>query len=48
MYGYPKKEIVEGLRARYPEGARVELIEMNDPYRDMPPDCAGRWWAWMI
>ena len=31
MYGYPKKEIVEGLRARYPEGARVELIEMNDP-----------------
>ena len=41
MYGYPNKEIVEGLRARYPEGARVELIEMNDPYRDMPPGLRG-------
>ena len=41
MYGYPKKEIVDGLRARYPEGARVELIEMNDPYRDMPPGLRG-------
>ena len=41
MYGYPKKEIVESLRARYPKGARVELIEMNDPYRDMPPGLHG-------
>ena len=41
MYGYPNEEIVEGLRARYPEGARVELIEMNDPYRDMPPGLRG-------
>ena len=31
MYGYPKKEIVEGLRARYPEGARVELIDTLSP-----------------
>lgn len=41
MYGYPKKEIVEGLRAMYPKGTRVELIEMNDPYRDMPPGLRG-------
>ena len=41
MYGYPKKEIVEGLRARYPKGARVELIEMDDPHRDMPAGLRG-------
>lgn len=41
MYGYPKRETVERLRAMYPKGARVELIEMDDPYRDMPPGLKG-------
>lgn len=41
MYGYPKRETVERLRAMYPKGARVELIEMDDPYRDMPPGLRG-------
>jgi len=41
MIGYPKHHEVERLRARYPKGARVELIEMNDPYRDMPPGLRG-------
>ena len=41
MIGYPKREIVESLRARYPKGTRVELIEMNDPYREMPAGLRG-------
>ena len=41
MYGYPRKEIVESLRARYPKRTRVELIEMNDPYREMPAGLRG-------
>ena len=41
MIGYPKREVVESIRARYPKGTRVELIEMNDPYRDMPPGLRG-------
>ena len=29
------------LRKEYPAGTEVELIEMNDPYRDMPPGLRG-------
>ena len=29
---FPRKEIVEAVRARYPAGTRVALVEMNDPY----------------
>ena len=41
MIGYPKREEVERIKARYPIGTRVELIEMNDPYREMPPGLRG-------
>ena len=41
MIGYPKREVIEGIRARYPKGARVELIEMDDPCRDMVPGLLG-------
>ena len=41
MNGYPKREVVESLRARYPRGTRVELLEMNDPYREMPAGLRG-------
>ena len=30
MTGFPKREIVEKLRAKYKPGARVELLRMND------------------
>ena len=30
MTGFPKREIVEKLRAQYKPGARVELLRMND------------------
>ena len=36
-----KKEELEALRERYPQGCRVELIKMDDPYREMPPGLRG-------
>lgn len=36
-----RPEVLKGLREEYPEGTRVELIEMNDPYREMPPGLTG-------
>ncbi len=41
MMTFPSEEIVERIRAEYPAGTRVELISMNDPYRDMPPGLKG-------
>ena len=38
---YIKKEQLEALRERYPQGCRVELIKMDDPYREMPPGLKG-------
>ena len=32
---------LQRLRDEYPKGTRVELVEMNDPYRDMPPGLKG-------
>mgnify|MGYP001180994124 FL=1 len=36
-----RPEVLKRLREEYPEGTRVELIEMNDPYREMPPGLRG-------
>lgn len=41
MNGFPRREMVECIRAMYPAGARVELIEMDDPYRRLPPGIKG-------
>lgn len=41
MKGYPSSEIVEMLRDRYPEGCRVELVCMNDPYTRLVPGDQG-------
>ncbi len=38
---YIKKEELEALRAEYPPGCRVELVKMDDPYREMPPGLQG-------
>ena len=36
-----RPEVLAHLREEYPAGTRVELIEMNDPYREMPPGLKG-------
>lgn len=38
---FPNRKVVERLKAEYPAGTRVELIEMNDPYRPMPEGLKG-------
>lgn len=38
---FPSKEIVERLRKQYPEGSRVELVSMNDPYTTLRPGDRG-------
>ena len=39
--GFPRKEIVEAVRARYPKGTRVELVSMDDPYSRLKPGDRG-------
>lgn len=36
-----RPEVLARLREEYPAGTRVELVEMNDPYREMPPGLKG-------
>ena len=37
-----RKEMLEILRNAYPTGARVELVEMNNPYNTkLYPGCKG-------
>lgn len=38
---FPKREVVEAVRARYPVGTRVELVSMNDPYSKLKPGDRG-------
>lgn len=38
---FPRKEIVEAVRARYPKGTRVELVSMDDPYSKLKPGNRG-------
>lgn len=41
MNKFPSKEIVEQLCKQYPQGARVELVRMNDPYSRLKPGDLG-------
>ena len=36
-----RPEALIRLREEYPVGTRVEMVEMNDPYREMPPGLKG-------
>lgn len=36
-----RTEELEALREKYPQGCRVELVKMDDPYREMPPGLRG-------
>ena len=35
------REKLAALREKYPQGCRVELIKMDDPYREMPTGLKG-------
>ncbi len=39
---FPSKELVATLRKQYPKGARVELVQMDDPYTRLRPGDRGK------
>lgn len=41
MQGFASKETVEMLRKQYPEGTRVMLMGMDDPYSKLEPGDRG-------
>lgn len=40
MFGISERRL-NSLKERYPEDCKVELVRMNDPYREMPPGLKG-------
>ena len=38
---FPDRKIVERVKKEHPSGTRVELISLNDPYRDIPTGTRG-------
>ena len=38
---FPRREIVDRIKAEYPAGTRVELVSMNDPYTKIPEGTRG-------
>lgn len=38
---FPNRSIVKKIKEEFPAGSRVELVSMNDPYRDMPAGTRG-------
>lgn len=42
MVFHIRPEVLEHLREEYPVGCEVELIEMCDPYREMPTGMIGK------
>ena len=38
---FPSKAIIQSLRERYPQGTRIELVQMNDPYTKLIPGDKG-------
>jgi len=35
MNNFPSKDTVIHLRSQYPNGTRIELVQMNDPYSNL-------------
>ena len=38
---FPNENIVKRIKAEYPEGTRVELVHMDDPYTKIPEGTKG-------
>lgn len=41
MMNIPSRELIEMLRKSYPEGARVKLVHMEDPYSKLTSGTEG-------
>lgn len=41
MLGFPSESIVKRLREEYPEGTRIALVNMDDPYSKLVPGDRG-------
>lgn len=41
MMNFPKKEIVDTVKKRYPQGTRIALVSMDDPYSELQPGDRG-------
>lgn len=41
MNGFPSRGLVDSLRKQYPQGTRVELVSMSDPYTTLQPGDKG-------
>lgn len=41
MNNFPSRSTVERVKQEYPVGTRVELVQMNDPYRKIEPGTQG-------
>ena len=41
MRGFPTREQVERIKARYPAGTRIRLHSMDDPYAPIPAGTEG-------
>ena len=41
MMNFPSHAEVKALRSRYPQGTRIELIAMEDPYAPIAPGTKG-------
>ena len=41
MRGFPTREQVDRIKARYPAGTRIRLDSMDDPYAPIPPGSEG-------
>ncbi|MCL1798339.1 MAG: DUF4314 domain-containing protein [Eggerthellaceae bacterium] len=37
----PSKSLLDRIRKQYPEGSRVRLVTMDDPYTDLSPGACG-------
>ena len=37
----PDREYIEHLREKHPEGSRVQLVTLNDPYSKLKPGECG-------
>lgn len=37
----PSRETVEAIRRQYPEGTRIQVVQMHDRYNPVPPGTKG-------